>query len=127
MRQDQFDKLQALEERLTDVFLVEAEPDKWPGHGIEAAQMDKATRGDRYWVKKNAVATLSLIQRVGSLVHQIQVGGAGPSAEPPPGADGEQDELDNEIESAEKEAAQLMARLHGAGKAEFDRRAHGKT
>jgi len=41
MRQDQYEKLQALSERLTDTFLEEGDPDRWPGHGIEVAAMDK--------------------------------------------------------------------------------------
>ena len=94
MRQDQYEKLQALSERLTDVFLNEAEPEKWPGHNIEPGVMDQQTRGDRYWCKKNAVATLTLIGRVAGLTDLIQKqsnacnGAAGvccwTSAAPPP-------------------------------------------
>jgi hypothetical protein len=129
MRQDQFDKLQALEEKLTDVFLGEAEPDKWPGHTLEPGTMDQQTRGDRYWCKKNAVATLSLIQRVGGLVHTIQIGSAVP---PPVGVDpqtGEDEkQLDGEIASAEKEANRLLDQLQRRSrKTEFDQRTHGKT
>ena len=43
MRQDQYEKLQALSERLTDVFLNEAEPEQWPGHNIEPGAMDQQT------------------------------------------------------------------------------------
>ena len=126
MRQDQYDKLQALEERLTDVFLGEAEPDKWPGHTLEPGTMDQQTRGDRYWCKKNAVATLSLIQRVAGLVHTIQINGE----TPPPLANGEPAEeqlLDNEIASAEKQASKLLDEMsRKSKKTEFDSRTHGK-
>jgi hypothetical protein len=82
MRQDQYERLQQLEEKLTDVFIGEAEPEKWPGAGLDAGAMDQKTRGDRYWVKKNAVATLSLMQRVGTLIGVVQLRGAGTT--PPP-------------------------------------------
>lgn len=127
MRQDQFEKLQALEERLTDIFLGEAEPDKWPGHGIEPRNMDAKTRGDRYWVKKNAVATLSLIQRVGSMVNRSlpREGEGAPPATPDGDEPQEEALLDSEIHEAEKEAARLMRQLQGAGKAAFDKKTHG--
>lgn len=125
MRQDQYERLQALSERLTDVFLDEAEPDNWPGKGMDVAAMDKQTRGDRYWCKKNAVATLSLIDRVGKLTGDIQAAssaGAGSAA-----VVDDDDGLDTEIESAEKEAAKLMDKmLLQAKKAQFDKRVHGK-
>jgi hypothetical protein len=82
MRQDQYEKLQQLEEQLTDAFLGEAEPAKWPGAGVDPGAMDQKTRGDRYWCKKNAVATISLVQRVGTLIGQVQLRGAGTT---PPG------------------------------------------
>jgi hypothetical protein len=75
MRQDQYERLQALEEKLADVFIGEAEPEKWPGHGLDPGVMDQKTRGDRYWVKKNAVATLSLMQRVAVTLGQVQLRG----------------------------------------------------
>lgn len=126
MRQDQLERLQALEEKLTDVLLGEAEPDKWPGHGLDPGAMDQQTRGDRYWCKKNAVATISLIQRVGTLVGHVQLRGTGTT--PPEGEDGQpqEDHLEDEVKSAEKEAAKLLRELQsGAGKPAFDRRVHG--
>jgi hypothetical protein len=132
MRQDQYEKLQALEEQLADVFIAEAEPAKWPGAAIEPANMDAQTRGDRYWCKKNAVATLSLIQRVGVLIGSVQASGAGTT----PAAEGDEAEsLDADIKAAEKEAAKLMRELQsgttGAAKSEakrkFDKKAHGRA
>lgn len=139
MRQDQYERLQDLEEKLTDVLLAESDPDRWPGRGIEASAMDKSTRGDRYWCKKNAVATLSLIQRVGNLIGVIQVRGSGttpanpPAGEPPAAEDGEETpdqreaDLDAEVLAYEKEAAELLRGMKdGAKKAAFDKKAHGR-
>lgn len=91
--------------------------------------MDQQTRGDRYWCKKNAVATLSLMQRVGAMIGQVQDRGAGTT--PPAGGDEEGDALDHldaEVKAAEKEAAKLMSELQrGNGKAAFDKRVHGRS
>lgn len=123
MRQDQYEKLQTLSERLTDVFLDEAEPEKWPGHNIDPGAMDQQTRGDRYWCKKNAVATLTLIGRVEGLTDMIrkQSNGAAVVAD-------DEATLDAEINAAEKEAAKLLDQLQRRSKkAEFDKRVHGKS
>jgi hypothetical protein len=127
MRQDQFERLQQLEERLIDVAIEEADPDKWPGKGVAVAAMDQQTRGDRYWVKKNAVATISLAQRVGVLMGSVQGFGTTPTAEE--GDDQQQhDHLDAEVKAAEKEAQRLLKALQsGEGKAQFDKRVHGKS
>mgnify|MGYP000950877475 CR=1 FL=1 len=125
MRQDQYEKLQALSERLTDTFLEEGDPDRWPGHGIEVAAMDKQTRGDRYWCKKNAVATLSLIDRVGRLTGDIQAASAAGTGS----ANVVDDEggLDADILQAEKEAAKLLDQMtRAAAKKNFDQRVRGK-
>lgn len=123
MRQDQYEKLQTLSERLTDVFLDEAEPEKWPGHNIEPGAMDQQTRGDRYWCKKNAVATLTLIGRVTDLIQKQRNSGNGAAV-----VTDEEATLDAEINAAEKEAAKLLDKLHlRSKKSEFDKRVHGKS
>lgn len=124
MRQDQFERLQSLSEKLTDVFLEEADSDMWPGAGVPLQSMDKATRGDRYWSKKNAAATVMLIGRVENLVGSIQLDSqAGLGAAQV--SDGES-ELDAEIASAEKEAAKLLDdAMNKARKTSFDKRVHG--
>ncbi|AET91085.1 hypothetical protein BYI23_B004780 [Burkholderia sp. YI23] len=125
MRLDQYEKLQALSERLTDVFLDEAAPEKWPGAGIDLQTMDKTTRGDRYWSKKNAAATVMLIGRVESLVGSIQKGSA--AGDGANAVHETEDELDAEIAAAEKEAARLLSQAQkSAAKAQFDKRVHGK-
>lgn len=127
MRQDQFEKLQARAEELVDVFLVESDPAKWPGKGIEPAQMDKSTRGDRYWCKKDAVATLACATRIVNLVQVIRER-AVPVDPPPAGGEGDApDELELAVAAAEKEAAKLLDKVgRGALKAEFTKRVAGK-
>lgn len=113
MRQDQFERLQELTEKLTDVFLDEATPDKWPGAGVEPTSWDQQTRGDRYWMKKNAAATLTVIMKTNSLVGVIQnrSAGGGAGGVPDPEQEKDDDGLDAEMRAAEKEASRLMKEL----------------
>lgn len=135
MRQDQYERLQAIEEELLDVFFVEAKPADWPGHGKKLAELTQQERGDLYWIKKNAASSLALAQRVGVLIGRVQMSGAGttPPAGPPDGdgMDGEAADatrsLDAEIATAEREAAALISGARsGALKERFDRHVHGK-
>lgn len=64
MRQDQIDRLQDLAEQIGEVFLEEADPAKWNGAGVPLASLDKDQRGGRYWDKKNAIQTGTLLARV---------------------------------------------------------------
>lgn len=111
MREDQYRRLLALQERLIDVAIEEADPDRWPGAGIEAASMDKSTRGDRYWCKKSAAATIMLEARIAARISSEQAAaraGLPPAStdEPPP-----DDDLDDEIARFESAAAKQLAKF----------------
>lgn len=82
MRPEQVTKLAAIEEELIDVFVSECKPGKWPG------MKDVKDRGDRYWHKKNALATLTLAARIQTVLREINVGDRGSEAPKPTEADG---------------------------------------
>lgn len=118
MRDDQYQRLQALTEKLMDVFLTEADPENWPGVGILPNAMDKETRGNRYWCKKDAAATLTLNMRAITMIDAIRrrtpedgAPLAGDQAED----DETEDSLDADISKAEKQAEALMAKLQKKG------------
>lgn len=129
MKPEQFERLQALHEKLVDVFLDEADPEKWPGKGVELANMDAKTRGDRYWSKKNAVATIALTQRIQSLVTVARTATAAGGGEETPEAVVEPEvDIDKQVADAEKEASKLLANLQNpAAKAAFDQKVHGRN
>lgn len=64
MRKDQIERLQDLAEQIGEVFIEEADPQNWNGAGVPLAQLDKEARGGRYWDKKNAIQTGTLLARV---------------------------------------------------------------
>lgn len=130
MRQDQFEALQRRAEQLLDLFLAESDPDTWPGAGIEPGKMDKATRGDRVWCKRDAAATLVCAQRIGGLIDLARKKTA--DGEDTPGAVTEdEDDLDREAEAAEAEARKLLERVQGqpakARKAAAKKTVNGKA
>lgn len=117
MREDQYHRLQALEEKITDQFLFEADPANWTGEGVLPKDMTQQIRGDRYWCKKNAVATISLAIRIGSLIGRIQMAGTTTPAAEGEGEDGDSAGLlDAEVNAAEKEAKRLLAQFQRSGK-----------
>jgi hypothetical protein len=64
MRPDQIERLQDLAEQIGEVFLEEADPQNWNGAGLPLVSLNKETRGGRYWDKKNAIQTGTLLARV---------------------------------------------------------------
>lgn len=108
MRTDQYAKLQSLSEKLTDVVVDELNPDAWPGAGQPLEKLTRDDRGDRYWCKKNAAATLSLLTKMQSLLGLIERRAPDPNATAPAE---EHDDLDDEIKAAEKEAAKILKKV----------------
>lgn len=118
MRPDQLQRLNDLSEKLADAFLVEADPSEWPGDGKSPADISQQERGDRYWCKKNAMATAGVLRFALDL-----------TAKAPPGeTDHARDsDMDRKIAEAEKRASAAVARvLDKAKKKTFDERVHGK-
>jgi hypothetical protein len=114
VRLEQYERLKQLQEKLTDTVLHEADPDKWPGQGKELAEITRDERGDRYWCKRNAAATLSIIMKIHNLTGVIEAGGSAKPNELP----GEDDDLETEIRNAEKEAAAIVSRMQKRARAQ---------
>lgn len=101
MNEKQIAKLEELAEKVGEVFLSEADPDKWLGAGLEPNQMDAETRGGRYWDKKNAIQTGTLLARILDLRdHDKRNAGKG--------LDKPEDDAEKEIKRFEKQASDLI-------------------
>jgi hypothetical protein len=120
MRADQRVKLAELEEKLADVFLSEADPVAWPGHGKASGELTSEDRAQRYQHKRAAAETAMLLARTQSLMD----GGGGPGGA---GEEAGLKTLDRQIDRAEKEAAKALERIQsGAGKAALEQRTNGR-
>lgn len=107
MHQDYKTRLTALSDKLTDVVLEEADPDNWAGGNKRVNALTKQERGDRYWDKKNAAASLTLLIKVHSLIGMHTRG----EVPPEPGEIDEEFELGQRVNKAEREAAAILKRL----------------
>lgn len=109
MRDDQITRLQALSERLGEVVINEVDPHNWPGAEKVPAELTQQERGDRYWCKKNAAATMTLLLKV------VNIAGIMNRQKPAPDAGHAVDELDGELAAAEREAQAIIDRMQKAG------------
>ena len=107
MRPDQITRLKELAEEIGEVFLEEADPQNWSGAGQILAEMDKDTRGGRYFDKKNAVQTGSLLARVLDLAER-DIGSGVKTLD---------DDADDEIKKYEKKAKELLKGIQSRAKA----------
>lgn len=110
MRKDQQQRLEELTVKLAEVVLEEADPEQWAGAGKPLNLMTTQERGDRFWCKRNAAATLGLLERVQRTLTDA-------ATVPPRVGDGARDDLDSEITAAEREASKALekARERAAG------------
>jgi hypothetical protein len=104
MRDDQIERLKDMAEAVAEVFIEEIDPETWSGAGMSMAEMDSQTRGDRYWCKKNAIQTGTLLARVLDLADH--------SDRPAHAAQMDDDSAEKEIERFEKQAKKLIDAVH---------------
>lgn len=109
MRDDQITRLQALSESLGEVVIHEVDPANWPGAEKVPADLTQQERGDRYWCKKNAAATMTLLLKV------VNIAGVMNRQKPAPDAGHAVDELDGELAAAEREAQAIIDRMQKGG------------
>ncbi|MGY5330382.1 hypothetical protein [Pseudomonas protegens] len=109
MRDDQIVRLQALTERLGEVVINEIDPHNWPGADKLPGDLTQQERGDRYWCKKNAAATMTL------LLKTVNIAGILNRQKPSPDAGAAIDELDGELAAAEREAQAIIERMQKSG------------
>jgi hypothetical protein len=108
MKKDQIDRLNDIAQRIGEVLLTEADPDNWSGAGIPLRDMDEKVRGNRYWDKKNAIQTGTLLARVIDLAEYDHRAGGG---EKLPDHD-----VDKDIKRYEKQARELIDAIQSGGR-----------
>lgn len=122
MRPDQIERLNAIQEKMVEVLISEADPDKWDGAALlqSGLSLSPQERGNRYWEKKNAAMTLALLKDMGTLAENSKAAlGRDPYSS---------EELDKRINKAEADAAKLLEKINSKSrKSMFDKKVHGKT
>jgi hypothetical protein len=108
MRLDQIARLQELSEGLAEVVIDEADPKTWPGAGKLANELTQEERGNRYWSKKNAAATMTLLVKVMNITSTL-------SRDKDPHIGEQERELDDEVAQAERQAMALLERASKGG------------
>ena len=100
-RADQIARLEALHEQMIEVVLLDADPTGWPAYGKQPMDMTQQERGDAYWCRKLAAASISLAERLASLLNDA-------SEVDPNGNHHVRPELEAEIAAAERRAAKSV-------------------
>ena len=70
MTPEQITRLRALTEKLADAFLAEDDQSLWSGGEQPVAELTTQERGDRYWCKKNAIATAAVLNATLLMIQQ---------------------------------------------------------
>lgn len=104
MRQDQIDRLEDLAQEIGEVFIDEADPKNWNGAGKLLCDMDKDERGNRYFDKKNAIQTGTLLARVLDLKDRDKGQNGGGVRTP-------DEDAEKEIKRFEKQAKELIGAI----------------
>lgn len=99
MTPSQRKRLIEIQERIIEVAIFELDPTYWPGHGLRPFEMDKETRGDRTYAKRDAGATLSIVGQISRLAEDT-------SFVPP----SDMEEKENLVSAYEKQAQELIER-----------------
>ena len=108
MRDDQIQRLKDLAEEIGEVFIEEADPRNWSGAGYILADLDKEQRGGRYFDKKNAIQTGTLLARVLDLAERDN---RSVDVKTP------EEDADKEIRQYEKKAKELLRGIQNRARA----------
>lgn len=116
MTPDQDARLAAVENRIAEALIQDADPENWPGNGPgvlkRSADLSREERGDRDWSVKIVMKMAALYKHVA----EIRAGGGlwerGKQGEPP------EDGAEDRFLLAEAEASKLLARARSRRKAD---------
>jgi len=108
MNEDQCRRLEAIEDKLLEVALQDADPANWSATGVLLCDMTKEQRGDAQWCRKTAVQTLALLNQVQRAVAAYR--------QPQKGVPPDDKDPDALIREAERKASEMLERI-GAGPA----------
>ena len=125
MRVDQWQRLQAIAEKVAEIAIVDCDPDNWAHSDTPSKKLTRDQRGDAYWSRRQAIATCGVLARIHHLVMNHNVIGDNSTAGSP--EDNPEQTLERMVREAEKQGAELMDRVQRAtSREEFLRLANAK-
>lgn len=104
---DYLTRLTSLSDKLLNVAIEECNPDNWQSANKRIKDLTVEERGNRYWDKKNAAGSLTILIKVQSL---IGMQGRQKPGEQSKGA-GKDDDVEGQIKKAEKEVEKILDRV----------------
>lgn len=103
-------KLEQRQTELADVFIEEADTSKWPTPDTRDG------RGDRYWMKRNAGATATLIVKIQTILDAaLRKPPITNPEEPTPGDEPEEENHDQLAAAAITEATRIIDKAKATG------------
>lgn len=96
-------------------MIFDANPEHWTAPGKIAKDLTQQERGDAYWCRKLASASLSVLTKV-LVVTGMAERRLASNAPDPIGDDGDAGSLDKEIRRAEREAAKILKRIQAGSR-----------
>ena len=111
MTPDHWRKIRQLSEQLVEVALQEADPTNWPGAGKTPRELSRDERGDRVWTKRDAFATLAIVNTLQRLtgVQYLR------TVDPLQDRAADEGDLDAELDAAEREAEKILEQFQQQG------------
>lgn len=103
MNEEQCRRLEAVEDKLVEVALQDADPGNWSAPGVLLCDMTKEQRGDAAWCRKTAVQTLALLNQVQRTVAAYR--------QPQKGVLPDDPDPDAMIREAERKASEMLVRI----------------
>lgn len=106
MTDDQARRIAELQGRLIETVIRESDPENWSGGNTMTRDLDNEDRGNRYWCLKVAAQAVGLYAKLDSIIQARTAGGVGGDVGPK-----SDDTLDDEINTTEREAKKILARI----------------
>jgi len=125
MRPDQWQRLQAVAEKVAEIAITDCDPENWAHSDKTSKELSRDQRGDAYWSRRQAIATCGVLARIHHLVANHNIIGETSTAGSPD--DAPEQTLERMIYEAELQGEDLLDRVQrSVSRADFLTRANAK-
>lgn len=124
MTEDQLQRLRALQDKLVETALGNADPASWTADGKVSKDMDKEERGNAYWDRKLAGATLAVLARIVTLTTISWRNMPENDEEGRAAALAAAGTLDDDVKAAERQAKEMLKLVEKAARERASKPTH---